>query len=123
LARKEDTATFFHQPSSLWAVDISIPPNSTPCLRSSAKETARHAGPNRGGYEKRKKERRGGGSNEGAEEIRGRGRREGSMERSVSRTTLNCISLADPDTQKSVALLKQVRGSLLYFTVYKCVGV
>ncbi|XP_037411774.1 2-oxoglutarate-Fe(II) type oxidoreductase hxnY-like isoform X1 [Triticum dicoccoides] len=29
------------------------------------------------------------------------------MESSTSRTSLNCISLADPDTQRSVALLKQ----------------
>jgi len=29
------------------------------------------------------------------------------MENSISRTELNCISLADPDIQKSVALLKQ----------------
>lgn len=29
------------------------------------------------------------------------------MESSTSRTRLNCISLADPDTQRSVALLKQ----------------
>uniref|UniRef100_A0A0E0BYG3 Fe2OG dioxygenase domain-containing protein n=1 Tax=Oryza meridionalis TaxID=40149 RepID=A0A0E0BYG3_9ORYZ len=29
------------------------------------------------------------------------------MECSISRTNLNCISLGDPDTQKSVALLKQ----------------
>ena len=35
------------------------------------------------------------------------------MESSISSTELNCISLADPDIQKSVALLKQVRGSLL----------
>lgn len=30
------------------------------------------------------------------------------MECSISRTNLNCISLGDPDTKKSVALLKQV---------------
>ncbi|GJN32180.1 hypothetical protein PR202_gb20664 [Eleusine coracana subsp. coracana] len=35
------------------------------------------------------------------------------MESSISRTSLNCISLADPDIQKSVSLLKQVRGSFL----------
>ena len=40
-----------------------------------------------------------------------------SMESSISRTELNCISLADPDIQKSVALLKQVRGSFLIILI------
>ena len=39
------------------------------------------------------------------------------MESSISRTELNCISLADPDIQKSVALLKQVRGSFLIIAI------
>ena len=39
------------------------------------------------------------------------------MESSISRTELNCISLADPDIQKSVALLKQVRGSFLIILI------
>ncbi|KAG8092671.1 hypothetical protein GUJ93_ZPchr0012g20954 [Zizania palustris] len=64
-----------------------------------AAATSKQGAEQRTGEERRGEERRSkAGTKQGSEE---------SMECSVSRTNLNCISLADPDTLKSVALLKQ----------------
>jgi hypothetical protein len=70
-----------------------------------------------GGGAARREQKKSGKSKRG-QSLKGESRqRAPSMESSISRTELNCISLADPDIQKSVALLKQVRGSFLIIAI------
>jgi hypothetical protein len=106
-------ATLFHQPSS-----TGFPP-----YKSSHHSTPNPTIPARIGEKRRlpaaSREQKKSGKSKEDQSIWGRELRDWapSMESPISRTDLNCISLADPDIQKSVELLKQVRDSFLIVAI------